>query len=743
MPSLLRLFFATDLRPVDEARKRQQEESLVVQTSDDLPSPQNQLKISKVVEILSGLDDEKNTKILINHGCEGVDVSNFVPYGQPPSDQQRLHGLPSNSASSELGVEMGPDNLSASRMLQSLPASPILKDTLSDVSPNMAQSLPASPINGLDDLPTTPLETCKDLQNSASKVLINGAPPFKAFKKRRSTKVSQVSNGIARSYSTGGFPTPKEDVSVPDSEEHETYLADLQPILRTNSNVSTRSLMSMKSTRSLPVTSSRTLRLGSVLEPRSREDLTEVSPPRTTRMGSVLIPNSRVQGGIVALEEISPSHEKKLGSLLKPSQNLKKDKVPFSPRIGSLLVPPTQASTSESFSVDVCKAQKLGSMLVPPPCDEVEVEIENHLHHIDTIEKENQIRSLLPKVQSVTTRTGRSASRTTAYVQSDNVSQFEKRFQERERRILENNDEYFMIDRWTSPWRHTDHELASKLEQREKRQNFLSNNYVLKTKGINAVEVASTFRKRIRANRPYPNITQQWKISFEERSAGHSGFYDLDYIEFYEATVTGTVGNLLDKIPWEHRNVPRNFFRSYEQSNFFGSIIRRRLSKRIFQPVCHPKSMLMPMEDAIPEDGEWLEDWYTTWEAKRSDTNNLVKHFDNDYDDKTLFSSMTGSTSIPSTLGGGTSASVSRMTSSSGPGSRVSGSVAFGIMSSLEDSTEIIADIQKLDPPEVGTLNTVCLAIGESSSRVTWEYTSSLRKSRWRRKFFPRNTFPY
>mmetsp|Transcript_6788 Transcript_6788/g.9921 ORF Transcript_6788/g.9921 Transcript_6788/m.9921 type:complete len:170 (+) Transcript_6788:226-735(+) len=47
------------------------------------------------------------------------------------------------------------------------------------------------------------------------------------------------------------------------------------------------------------------------------------------------------------------------------------------------------------------------------------------------------------------------------------------------------------------------------------------------------------------------------------------------------------------------------------------------------------------------------------------------------------------------------------------------------------------------EPPEVGTICTVRLKIGENVSRVHYQITSNLRRSRFRKKHFPGRTFPY
>jgi hypothetical protein len=119
---------------------------------------------------------------------------------------------------------------------------------------------------------------------------------------------------------------------------------------------------------------------------------------------------------------------------------------------------------------------------------------------------------------------------------------------------------------------------------------------------------------------------------------------------------------------------------------------------RVHQPVARPKSMEMPMRI-----NEWSEDWYTSpWAAP-------------------LGSNLSGSVA-----GSGRRPKVGRRRL--GP-YRVPGE---------DDSCSSWGEI-----PECGTIKNVKLKIGERISRVTPDLTSSLRRSRWRKKHFPRGTFPY
>jgi hypothetical protein len=168
----------------------------------------------------------------------------------------------------------------------------------------------------------------------------------------------------------------------------------------------------------------------------------------------------------------------------------------------------------------------------------------------------------------------------------------------------------------------------------------------------------------------------------------------------YDSSEAITTSHMLDLKPWENREVKQLFL--YEQSiafcrKWFGRF-RELEGIRVHQPVARPKSMEMPMRI-----NEWSEDWYTSpWAAP-------------------LGSNLSGSVA-----GSGRRPKVGRRRL--GP-YRVPGE---------DDSCSSWGEI-----PECGTIKNVKLKIGERISRVTPDLTSSLRRSRWRKKHFPRGTFPY
>jgi hypothetical protein len=160
-----------------------------------------------------------------------------------------------------------------------------------------------------------------------------------------------------------------------------------------------------------------------------------------------------------------------------------------------------------------------------------------------------------------------------------------------------------------------------------------------------------------------------------------------------------------------------------------GKLLRLRGNDRNRAPVCHPKSMEMPHEN-YPHPGEWTEEWYTTWKRPR---------------DQEEASSEASSQASGSEFDESEGSSVNEdddSTQHSETKSKGSQDDKYTKCSqSLDDSDDDSSSWEEI--PECGHLRTVKLRIGEHISRVHFNHTSSLRRSRWRLKYFPRGTFPY
>ena len=212
----------------------------------------------------------------------------------------------------------------------------------------------------------------------------------------------------------------------------------------------------------------------------------------------------------------------------------------------------------------------------------------------------------------------------------------------------------------------------------------------------------------------FPFARKNCKLSYNSRTKAHEGYLDVDMNSLQESATLGEVWPQ-DETPWELRYVRQRFL--HEQSlsfsrNWFGNLVRASGNDRIKVPVCKPKSMEMPMR-TIPDPGNWTPEWYTTWGGRKCPRPSTSE---GSFDSNQSGSDTNGESQV-----------------SGGAGSYSSSSSSFD-----EDD-----DIEWEAAPECGTLVNTRQKIGEHVTKVHPDYTSSLRKSRWRKKYFPAGSFPY
>mmetsp|Transcript_21610 Transcript_21610/g.33017 ORF Transcript_21610/g.33017 Transcript_21610/m.33017 type:complete len:2075 (+) Transcript_21610:97-6321(+) len=232
-------------------------------------------------------------------------------------------------------------------------------------------------------------------------------------------------------------------------------------------------------------------------------------------------------------------------------------------------------------------------------------------------------------------------------------------------------------------------------------------------------------------------VRRPWKLPYKERTKNHPGFFNVDIHSVYDSSAVHLVSGEVGVTPWEHREVQQRFL--HERSvtfsrNWFGELPRVRGNPKYKPPFCKPKSMEMPIEN-IPDPGEWTEEWYTVWKSpyeRRRRKNDASGSYDTDSasDDDGSYTDRGSHTNRGSF-------DVSRgqqKSMTSNDESDYSGS---------SDENESDDDASWEEAPECGILINVKQKIGERVSRVHPDYTSSLRRSRWRKKYFPRGAFPY
>jgi len=199
--------------------------------------------------------------------------------------------------------------------------------------------------------------------------------------------------------------------------------------------------------------------------------------------------------------------------------------------------------------------------------------------------------------------------------------------------------------------------------------------------------------------RKHRNVAHRWQKSYKDRASGHSGYMEVDVNSLYQGCTVNLGRHRHDSRPWEHRDVKQRFL--YEPSiafcrNWFGSLGLVRGNILFNMPVCRPKSMEMPMRAP-----GWKEDWFRTPTFAPIGTNPSASHDAQEFPQSPDMSQLNH----------------------------------FG-------SDEMDSEDWE-DAPECGTLRNVKYRPGDRITRLTPELTSSLRRSRWRKKHFPRGTFPY
>eukprot|EP00584_Thalassiosira_punctigera_P009396 CAMPEP_0172543496 /NCGR_PEP_ID=MMETSP1067-20121228/13876_1 /TAXON_ID=265564 ORGANISM="Thalassiosira punctigera, Strain Tpunct2005C2" /NCGR_SAMPLE_ID=MMETSP1067 /ASSEMBLY_ACC=CAM_ASM_000444 /LENGTH=1124 /DNA_ID=CAMNT_0013329923 /DNA_START=66 /DNA_END=3440 /DNA_ORIENTATION=+ len=183
-------------------------------------------------------------------------------------------------------------------------------------------------------------------------------------------------------------------------------------------------------------------------------------------------------------------------------------------------------------------------------------------------------------------------------------------------------------------------------------------------------------------------------LPLKERLSGHAGYLNIDFYSLYEATEVQAEAEEIDQAPWEYRDVGQRFLveKSLESRNWFGAFVTQRGNDRVPNAVCRPICATISATK-IPEPGAWSEDWYTTWKSRKDNPNNLVAFARDEIEN----------------------------TGESDP----------LIISSF--SRHETASLKK--KVEIGSFFPVRVAGGEHVSRIHPEFTSSLRQSRWRKKY--------
>lgn len=212
-----------------------------------------------------------------------------------------------------------------------------------------------------------------------------------------------------------------------------------------------------------------------------------------------------------------------------------------------------------------------------------------------------------------------------------------------------------------------------------------------------------------------PPLPQVWKLSYLDRTEPHQGYFDIDVYSLYDSCKVNRRGHALDGKPWELRPVNQRFLDEQSLSfsrNWFGSIAKTNGNSKIKYRACRVKSMEMPTRAE-----EWTKDWYDKqWAAP-----------------------------LPSNVSGTTSSGLEVLSDEQKeiepygtPLSRMDRNCTHKGKSHDSNEESLWEDI-----PECGKLRNVLVKPGERISRLSPNFTCYLRRSRWRKKHFPRGSCPY
>ena len=242
-------------------------------------------------------------------------------------------------------------------------------------------------------------------------------------------------------------------------------------------------------------------------------------------------------------------------------------------------------------------------------------------------------------------------------------------------------------------------EIGSSMKQSKNAQLQLD----VKIDEVPSLSIDTSATRQLSSGRDY-HIDRQYTLPINERTVGHQGYKKIDFYSLYESTLVNVQDEDIDRAPWEYRGVGQRFLgeKSVESRNWFGSFVTVRGNDRIPNPICRPRSFQVRAAK-IADPDEWNEDWFTTWKSRRDNPNNLLAHAKED--------------------------EVSNTKRSPNDDETVETHESDTESEDMEDKPRVKKVI------EIGNIVSVRVRCGERVSRVHPDFTSSLRMSRWKRKY--------
>lgn len=152
-----------------------------------------------------------------------------------------------------------------------------------------------------------------------------------------------------------------------------------------------------------------------------------------------------------------------------------------------------------------------------------------------------------------------------------------------------------------------------------------------------------------------------------------------------------------------------------------------------------------------PHPEEWTGEWYKTWK-KPEKGDDMSRSIESSYSGSgtsrsgTEESSTRNDSDATSSLiakSGSHTTNPAESIYSGSYSTRAGGSLRSSYAESSDPDDYTYLEEEEDDAPQCGTLTNVKPNIGERVTRIHPDYTSQLRRSRWRMKYFPHGSFPY
>ena len=192
-----------------------------------------------------------------------------------------------------------------------------------------------------------------------------------------------------------------------------------------------------------------------------------------------------------------------------------------------------------------------------------------------------------------------------------------------------------------------------------------------------------------------------WRLTTKERISQHPGYKSVNVKSLSKTAVQAGNKKELENFEWENLGGELKTVQPLDDNiNWFGSLTQTRLNKRIVESTTQTNQIMMKR---LMYPKQWEEEWYLTWLTRKRNLVNLKRN----------------NSARPF---------LQTVTRNGSGGS---------------DGNSIDDEKDQHNVQNIGKIYTVRYRSGERMSRVHYDYTSFLYRSKWKRKYFPKGVFAH